>query len=79
MEKIVSKVEKIPVWAISALIYGDYSGLEDEDIALIENWINETRYDVVCPPEQEDYYFTSRPAFGLACDVYDCECLIYEI
>lgn len=80
MQKSISKIEKIPSWAICALVNGDYSGLGDEDIKIVEKWIKETCYDVVCPPSEDDcYYFTSSPAFGLACDVYDCKCLCYTI
>lgn len=67
--------ERIPVWALSALINADYSGLTDEDIALVENWLAETQYDVVCCPNDEDTaYFSHYPAFGLATDVIDLIC-----
>lgn len=75
---------KIPTYAICALEYGDYSGLEDKDIENIEeftamlgqqcplgyllDWDRET----LCSP-----YFTSAPAFGLPVDVADCK--VYRI
>ena len=34
----------IPVWALSALINADYTGLEDEDIELVNKWLDETGY-----------------------------------
>lgn len=67
--------EPIPVWALSALINADYSGLEDEDIILVERWQDETGYSIVCCPNDEDeQYFEPFPPFGLASDVIDCWC-----
>ena len=67
--------ERIPMWALCALINADYTGLEDEDVVLIERWYDESGYShVCCPDDGEEPYFTSCPAFGLACDVIDCWC-----
>lgn len=69
-----SKVS-IPTWALCALINGDYTGLEDEDIALVEGWLSATGYTIVCCPEEdEEPYFNPFPEFGLACDCIDCWC-----
>ena len=67
-------VEKIPTWAISAIINDDWTGLEDSDIDLIQRWFEYTGYDHICTPKS-DPYFTNYPAFGLPCDVYDCICV----
>lgn len=67
--------EKIPAWAICAIINGDRTGLLDEEIEMIENWFCSTGYDYVCCPDGEPY-FSTYPAFGLASDVYDCICVI---
>lgn len=77
--KIAEKsIEKIPTWAICAIINDDRTGLTDEDIRMIEDWFAETGYDHIrCPNEDAEPYFTPYPAFGLACDVYDVECLIF--
>lgn len=66
--------ERIPTWAISAIINDDRSGLEDEEIKLIEDWFTSTGYDYVCTPNGESY-FSPYPAFGKASDVYDCVCV----
>ena len=67
--------ERIPVWALCALINGDYSGLEDEDITLVEKWLEDTGYNYVCcPDDDEEPYFDPFPPFGLATDVIDCYC-----
>lgn len=67
-------IEKIPSWAINAIINGDCTGLEDSEIDLIYGWFEDTGYDYVCTPDS-DPYFTRYPAFGLPCDVYDCVCV----
>lgn len=69
-------VEKIPTWAMCYLEYGDPTGLEEEDIFQADGFINENfprgyvmelqvDGDCVSP------YYTSHPAFGLGCEVYD--------
>lgn len=71
-------VEKIPVWALCAIIYGDYSGLEERDIAQIREWLEVNDYDTICAPDDEDTpYFSWSPAIGTATDVYDCTCIIF--
>lgn len=73
MEKYI---EKIPTWAICAIINGDYEGLENEDIELINKWLDESNYTIIgCPSDDDEPYFTPFPAFGLASDVFDCPCL----
>lgn len=71
-------IEKIPVYALSALINGDYSGLYDEDVKNIEEWLASSGIREGIWPGEEGYnpYFTHYPAFGLATDVIDCECVI---
>lgn len=71
MERII---EKIPSWAISAIVNDDRSGLLEDEIQQIEDWFAETGYDYVCCPE-DGPYFSSYPTFGKASDVYDCVCV----
>lgn len=73
-EKLIT-TEKIPVWAICYLEYGDATGLEDEEIMEIDNWIdnncpNGYVMEIVGGMEVSPY-FTHCPIFGKACDVYD--------
>lgn len=65
--------ESVPTWALCALINGDLTGLEDEDITLVEKWLKTTGYTVISPDESEPY-FSPFPAFGLATDCIDCWC-----
>lgn len=68
-------LEYIPVWAIGAIVNDDYTGLTNEDIAIIKNWIAENEIYLVCPPiDMYGVHFEPVPAFGLACDCYTCVC-----
>ena len=68
----------IPTWALCYLVNGDSSGLEPEDKKLVDDWVEQTRkggcLDVCCQGSKP--YFTGHPAFGLACDVEDCDVFI---
>lgn len=63
----------VPEWALPAIINGDTSGLSDEDEQLITQW--EMRLGATGPLvydiADEESQFTSRPAFGLACNCYN--------
>ena len=75
MEKYI---EKIPTWALPAIINDDYSGLEERDISQIREWLEVNDYHTICPPNEEDEpYFSWEPAIGTATDVYDCTCIIF--
>ena len=65
--------ERVPTWAICYLVNGDPTGLSDEDIKQVKQWLDKTGiYEVF--PEEGDEYFTHYPAFGLPCAVLDCQC-----
>lgn len=68
--------EKIPTYALPALINGDNTALADEDIQNMNEWLERSRIKEVIAPENYDPYFTSYPAFGQATDVVDCECVL---
>lgn len=68
---------KIPTYAVCALEYGDDSGLEDEDIANIDEWLvwlgeDNLFFDWSNGIDNEPS-FTSNPAFGLPMDCIDCK------
>ena len=75
-------IEKIPDWALCYIINGDASGLEDEDIEMVDKFCEQFPGAIYSPITNEDGdiepYFTSYPAFGLACDVVDTEIVIFE-
>ena len=68
------EVESIPMWALPALVNGDFTGLTDEEVEQVEEWLEESGYTEVCPPDEDSPYFSLAPAFGLACEVCDCVC-----
>lgn len=79
---IIKYKEKVPTWALSYLVNGDYSGITDEDKELVDEFWNkyQNQADIFnCiitlnfPDDiDSDKYFCPFPAFGLACDVVDC-------
>lgn len=76
---VLEKV-RIPTWALCYLVNADSSGLEPEDKKLVDEWVERTRdggcVDVCCPAEGEEPYFCAHPAFGLACDVEECDVIL---
>ena len=66
-------IEKIPTWALCALISDDWSGVSDEDFELIAEWQSGNRICVMGTVDEHEY-FTSVPAFGKPCMVIDCVC-----
>jgi len=71
---------RIPTWALGYLVNSDDSGLDAEDKKTVDEWVERTRnggrIDVCCPDDGGEPYFCSYPAFGLACDVEDCDVII---
>ena len=64
---------QFPSYALPALINGDYDGLEDEDIKLLDNFIKSNSHIDVWEDKEIDQepYFTHYPEFGLPCNVVD--------
>ena len=69
-------VEPIPTWALCGLVNDDWTGVEDDDRLLVEEWLARSGIVRVIGPIRYDEYFTHYPAFGLACMVMDCVCEI---
>lgn len=70
---------RIPTWAICYLVNSDDSGLDAEDRKTVDEWVERTRNGGridVCPLPDAEPYFTGYPAFGLACDVEDCDVVV---
>ena len=69
---------RIPAWALGYLVNSDDSGLDAEDRKTVDDWVERTRnggrIDICCPSGEP--YFCSYPAFGLACDVEDCDVIV---
>ena len=70
-------VERIPTWALCYLVNDDPSGLSEEDIRMVDEFVNKNNVSIVDPVrtnEDGDFheYFSHYPAFGLGTDVVDC-------
>ena len=61
-------VEKIPDWAIVYMMYGDESGLDEEDVKLVDIWMKKNGLKSLVGVEDDSYDdFSAHPAFGLPC------------
>jgi hypothetical protein len=70
--------EDLPDYSLSYLINGDSSGLDDEDIRNIDefmeyyyNLAEDLNGNVVIDIISDESFFTNSPAFGLACNCYE--------
>ena len=79
MKTILERDIKLPDYSLSYLINGDSSGINEEDIALIDNWyktytdrLQSGESIVISLPEDEYPEFTWAPEFGLACNCFNC-------
>ena len=77
--KIKTYQENLPNYCLSYLINGDESGLNDEDIKNTDDFMqqfydeaSELNGSVVVDVKSDEYSFNPFPAFGLACDTYEC-------
>lgn len=72
--------ERIPTWSLCYLINGDATGLTDEEIRMIDNWLNNWKVQTVSPITDKEGntqpYFSHHPLFGLSAEVEDCD-IIY--
>lgn len=68
--------ERVPSWALGYIVNGDIDGLTDEEIQMINNWLNANDYEIVSPVNDGEEYFSNCPAFGLPGGVVDCDCLV---
>ena len=74
-----------PSYALSALINGDYSGLEKEDESALNAFLEREKsidvWDIKSDEETGEScepYFSSNPEFGLACDCVDVIGIVFE-
>lgn len=60
--------EQVPTWAIGYLEYGDPTGLTEEEITTIDEWLHENFPRGFVCEYHDDTSFTSHPLWGLPCD-----------
>ena len=70
-------VEGIPNWATCYIMYGDDSGLDEEDKKLVDEFLSDLDKDniaLVSPIDGTENEFNAYPAFGQGCDTTDWSC-----
>ena len=85
MQILDEYVVEIPEYALSYLINSDASGLEDQEIKYIDQFM-QSYYDeasdlhahVILSPTKDEGSFNRFPVFGLACTTVPCKILIYQ-
>lgn len=85
MKTLAEYQEQVPNYALSYLINGDSSGIDDEDVRNADMWLdgyNQIADDlggnVVLSVTDETNAFCRNPAFGLACDTTTVDVLILK-
>ena len=63
-------IEKIPTWALCYIINGDPTGLNDEDIKMVDDYMEKWQVEIISS-------FSHYPAFGLPAEVEECK-VIYH-
>ena len=88
MMKTIAEYENLPIptYSLSYLVNNDPSGIENEDIKAIDNYMEqyyseakEKNGHVLFSPDLDiEPYFTHFPEFGLACDCVPCNIFIVK-
>lgn len=83
MQTVAEYSEDVPNWALSYIINGDASGLESDEVAMVDEWMEffsdkakELGGNVVYSTTDDTNDFCSHPAFGLGCDTTKTDVLI---
>ncbi len=74
MQKFES-TENIPTWSLPYLINDDPSGLADEEIKMVDDFVNQWQVQAVSPIEvdgEAQPEFSYYPLFGQAAEVEPC-------
>lgn len=64
---------KIPAWSLCYIINGDATGFEEEEIEMIDHFLEFNKVEIVSPDSDFEEYFDWRPFFGEPCEVVDCD------
>ncbi len=68
--KTIFKLD-IPDWALCYLVNGDSTGLEGDEIKMVDEWYRKNNVEIVDPTEESDD-FNRYPEFGLPCATTVC-------
>lgn len=61
----------IPNWSLPYLVNDDSSGLEDDEVKMVDDWRTKNNIEIVNPTDEKDG-FTTNTEFGDACDCTVC-------
>ena len=71
-----TRIEGVPQWAVAYIVNGDGSGLDDEDLKMVDEWLDGLRKRGIvplCPIDGSENGFSPYPAFGFGSDTVDFE------
>lgn len=72
-------IEKIPTWALCYISNGDPMGLSDEDIKMVDGFMQKWQVEIVSPLSQDvNASFSHYPAFGLPAEVEECKVIYHS-
>ncbi len=73
--------ESIPEWALCYCVNGDATGLNEEEISIINEWMQDWQVEIISPIADEEgnhhSFFTRYPLFGLPTTAVECD-IIYR-
>ena len=77
---MVVKNYKVPTWAMCYFVNSDPEGLNNKEIAMCKKFLKRNNIATVGVPDEgnEAYFCSHNDVGGLACDVYDVDCLIND-
>ena len=58
--------EKIPTWSLGYIINGDMTGLTDEEIRMIDEWLSKWKVQIVSPLTDEEGFSDFQPKWRTA-------------
>ena len=67
-----------PSYAICALMYGDTSGMDNDDEKAFNAFLEREKGIDVWQIKEDEPYFSSNPEFGLPCDCVDVVGIVFE-
>ena len=71
-------IENVPQWAVNYIINGDISGLEQQDIEMVNQYLlglADEGFRLTSPIEGSENEFCAYPEFGKACSTVDFEAI----
>ena len=61
----------VPDWSLSYLVNGDSSGLDDDEMKMVDDWYKKNKVEIVNPTDEQEE-FTTDTEFGDACACTVC-------